>query len=526
MQVTWIEFKPFRTGSQGDRKMRKTTLLALVGLTALDSFAIAADPATTEARQIEARRLEAQQVANQALAAEAEGDFIARQRLLRESELLDKDCLLARSQKGEVLTDGGWLSVEKCIEQLEKNPLITEYERLRGTADLNAEQHYTLAQWCLQRRLIPQAYGHLNRVIQLDSDHELAHRALGFQRFGTEWISPSQLQAASLMAEATRASIEKFGKPLKEISRSLASPRPALRDEAIVQLNGIVDPEAVPAVGSILSSSSPNVATVVIKWLAQIDSVESSQALSRYAMFHPDDSVRRLAGDSLKSRSLHDFVPNLIELTVSPVADMLVPVIAADGTLSGYRQAFAQEGSEQKSLFVVDTSINRVTVPAVLNAPSEDTSGLVRVSSSEVDAANRRIERSVQQTARQEASSRQIAVQQTNAAIAARNVRIAELLSQITKEEIKADPQEIWKWWDKHNEIDTQSVKEEKRRRSQISKEVPRYEGYAYASGRSEMGLSGIADTQVMDSCLHLAAFSEPLEWPEAESVSSQGRQS
>ena len=268
-----------------------------------------------------------------------------------------------------------------------------------------------------------------------------------------------------------------------------------MRDEAIAQLNSIVDPEAVPAVGSILSSSSPSVATVVIKWLAQIDSVESSQALSRYAMFHPDDNVRRLAGDSLKSRPLHDFVPNLIELTVSPVADMLVPVIAADGTLSGYRQAFAQEGAEQKSLFVVDTSINRVTVPTVLNAPSEDTSGLVRIGSSEVDAANRRIERSVQQTARQEASSRQIAVQQTNAAIAARNVRIAELLSQITKEEIKADPQEIWKWWDKRNEIDTQSAKEEKRRRSQISKVVPRYEGYAYASGRSEMGLSGSQNT-------------------------------
>ena len=99
MQVTLIEFKSSHTGSQGDRKMRKTALLALVGLTALDSFAIAAEPATTEARQIEARRVEAQQVANQALAAEAEGDFIARQRLLRESEMLDKDCSAGEKSK-------------------------------------------------------------------------------------------------------------------------------------------------------------------------------------------------------------------------------------------------------------------------------------------------------------------------------------------------------------------------------------------------------------------------------------------
>ena len=466
--------------------MRYSTLLALLGINVFGSFAVATEPATTEAQ-----RIEAQQVANKALAAEADGDFIARQRLLQESVLLDNDCLLAKSQKGEVQSEVGWLSVEECIEQLQKNATIAEYEQQRGTEELNAEQHFSLAQWCLQRRLIPQAYGHLNRVIQLDSDHELARRALGFQRFGTEWISPSQLQAARVMAEKTRASIEKFGKPLKEVSRSLTSPRQATRDEAIAQLNNIADPDAVPAVSSMLSSPLPSVAAVVVKWLAQIDSVESSQALSRYAMFHPDASVRRAAGDSLKGRPLHDFVPNLIEVTVSPVAEMLVPVFAADGTLSGYRQAFAQEGAEQKSLFVVDTSINRVSVPAVLNEPSEDTGGLVPVRSAEVNAANRRVERAVNQSASQEAASRQIAVQQTNAAIAARNVRIAELLSQVTDDEIAADPQQIWKWWDNRNELDSQSSKVDKLRRSQISHAVPRYEGYAYAPERSALGTSG-----------------------------------
>ncbi len=466
--------------------MRHSTFLALFGIIAFGFFANATEPATTEAR-----RIESQQLANQALAAEIEGDFIARQRLLRESELLNSDCLLAKSQKGEVQSEVGWLSVEECVEQLKKNAMIAEYEQRRGTDDLNVEQHFALAQWCLQRGLIPQAYGHLNRVIQMDSDHELARRALGFQRIGAEWISPSQLQAARVMAETTRASITKFGKPLKEISRSLTSPRQATRDEAIAQLNAIKDTDAVTAVSSLISSPLPSVAMVVIKWMAQIDCVESSQALSRYAMFHPDDNVRHTAAESLKGRPLHDFVPNLIELTVSPVAEMLVPVFGADGTLSGYRQAFAQEGAEQKNLFVVDTSITRVTVPAVLNAPSEDTGGLVRVRSAEVNAANRRVERAVNQSASLEAASRQIAVQQTNAAISARNVRIAELLSQITDDEISADPQQIWKWWDGRNELDTQSAKEEKRRRSQISRTAPRYEGYAYAPKRSGLGLSG-----------------------------------
>lgn len=467
--------------------MRKSSFLAFCGSVAsLGLTTIAADPVTTATL-----KNDAQQVATKALLAEADGDFLGRQRLLREAELLDSDCLLAKSQKSEMRIDDKWLSVDQCIERLNNNSVIADYERLRGTNELSLDQHFSLAQWCLQRHLNLQAYGHLNCVVQMDPEHAPALRLLGYQQVGTEWISPVQLQAARVMAENARVSIAKFGKQLQEIKRSITSPRATLRESAIALLNDIDDPAAVFAVESILSSPKPNLSTTVVDWMAKIDSLEASQVLTRYAMFHPDGQVQRLASEALKSRPLHDFVPALIESTFSPVAEMLVPVIAPDGTLSGYRQAFAQEGAERNHLLVVDTSFSRFSVAAIVNAPSQGDDSVVRIGSSEVDAANRRIESSVTESATSEAMSRKLAVQQTNAAILARNVRISELLSFVTGEEIPAKPEGIWQWWDKYNETDSQIAKGTRLRRTAISRAVPRYEAFAYASTRTPMGSSG-----------------------------------
>ncbi len=455
------------------------SVCGVVAVFSADTFA--ADPVATGSSPTESQRVEAQQVAVKALEAEAEGDFLARQRLLKEAELLDGECALARSQNKEVRVDNGWMSIDECIDKIGKNGLIAEYERLRGANELTIEQHYMLADWCLKRQLTLQAYGHLNRIIQLDPDHEPALRALGYQQVGTEWISPAQLQEARLSAERTQSSIAKFGKQLQEIHRSLMSQRQAVRESAAAKLNEIDDEAAVPAVDSILSSPLPSTATLVVNWLASIDSLESSHALTRYALFHPDMQVRNSAKEKLKARPLHDFVPELIDLTVSPVAAMLVPMFNADGTLAGYRQAFTQEGAEKNNLIVVDTTISRFSIGAMVNAAGSEDDEVVRTVDIDVNIANRKIEQAVNQKVAQEAAARQARMQQANAAIQARNVRIAELLSFVSGEEVPSAPQGIWQWWDKYNETNTQLTKGTKLRRAAISHTVPRYEAYAYA---------------------------------------------
>lgn len=504
--------------------MKKATLLVLCGaLVNVGIQAQAADPADTALNNSLTKLQQvATQIASQALVAEANGDFLGRQRLLSEAELLDSNCVLAKSQKSAVKIDDTWLTADQCVERLDKSSLIAEYEQLRGTNELNLDQHLRLAQWCLQKQLMLQAYGHLNRVIQLDPDNEPALRALGYQQVGNEWISPAQLQDARSMAEHTQASLTKFGKQLQDIKRALASPRPAVRDGAVATLKAIDDPFAVPAVESILSSPNANIASLVIDWMAAVDSLESSQALTRYALFHPDANAQQQAREKLKTRPLHDFVPELIELTVSPVAAMLVPVFAADGTLSGYRQAFSQEGAERNNLLVVDTTIRRFSIGTIVNEARDNDNAVVRTVDMDVNAANRRIERTVHELATQDAIKRQAAIQQANAAIQARNVRIAELLSFVSGEEIPSTPQAIWQWWDNYNESNTQLNKGTNLRRSALTHIAPRYEAYSYTrrpefSNRSnmpfgDMSTSGTLFGNRAGSGSRMGGFSGPIQ--------------
>jgi len=227
-----------------------------------------------------------------------------------------------------------------------------------------------------------------------------------------------------------------------------------------------------------LSNLSGEVAEAVVGWMVDIDAVRSSQVLSRFALLHPDAALRRQATEALKPRPMHDYVPQLVGMTVSPVAAMLVPVFERDGSLAGYRQAFAQESATQTNLIVLDSSYERFNV--AVNPPSVDATD-----SNIVGRRNAAItvpfERSITRAAANEANQRQAIVQRDNATIVARNTRIAELLSSIAEEEIPATPSGIWQWWDKHNESQTQASKSANLTRQAISRAVPRYQELRYA---------------------------------------------
>ncbi len=458
------------------KTFKKLILLSSLACAAapLASWVTAADPvtATTESSD------EAYQLAAQALSAEAEGDFIARQRLLREAELLDGNCALARSMKNELRFAEEWVSVPQFVDKFATDPLLAEYEQQRGQGELTADQHFSLGQWCAQNKLLLQAYGHLNRALQIDRIHVPAMRALGYQQMGSEWISPAQLQLAQSQADEARLSIAKFRDQVRDIQELLTSSRRAQRDEGREKLLELQDPAAIAAVDVMLSNSTVEVAKVVVEWMAALDAVRSSQVLSRFALLHPNTDLRREATEALKTRPMHDYVPQLIDMTVSPVATMLVPVFERDGTLAGYRQAFTQETATQTNLIVFDASYERFNV--VLNPAAGDSTDTFVVGRRN-SAINAPLERSITRAAATETNQRQAIAQRDNAAIVARNTRIAELLGSISDEEIPATPNGIWQWWDKQNESQTQGSKATNFNRQAISRAVPRYQELRYS---------------------------------------------
>ena len=52
-----------------------------------------------------------------------------------------------------------------------------------------ADGHWQLAEWCKEQGLVTERKAHLQRVLELDPDHEQARAALGFGRVGERWMT-------------------------------------------------------------------------------------------------------------------------------------------------------------------------------------------------------------------------------------------------------------------------------------------------------------------------------------------------
>jgi hypothetical protein len=440
------------------------------------SHSVAADPDIQSVEECVARALEA----------ETEGDFLARQRLLAEATTIDPEFAPALWQQGKVRdAQGEWLDVEASIERSAENPRLLNYERRRAGLPDNLVSHWSIAMWCADQGLRDQCRAHLNRVLMFDTDHRRARNALGFQFVGNEWISPQQISELSARTETATEALAKYRKPLQTILASLNDPRK--REAGKSALMAIQDAAAVPAVEAILTSPDVPLSQLAIDWMSLIDSVEASQVLARYSLFHPADETRNYAISKLKLRPFHDFVPDLLEMISAPVSAMIVPEFDGQGNLSGYRQAFAQEKFD-KIDFVV---LNRQFVRDGTTMPATN----LRNAMNGAQTQNTLADLDVREAATLETANRNMAVIQENRQIALRNSRVGAVIAEIADLELTEDPKALWDWWDSYNETQYQAYKPERYRRNTL---VDRVLEYSNPPPRTQfLGECFVAGTQV-----------------------------
>ena len=86
---------------------------------------------------------------------------------------------------------GGEVTLERSQVQRVLHPTAAEleYERIAPTYPDTVEGQWKLAAWCLEHGLVSLRKPHLERVIELDSDHVEARRALGFSRIDGKWVT-------------------------------------------------------------------------------------------------------------------------------------------------------------------------------------------------------------------------------------------------------------------------------------------------------------------------------------------------
>lgn len=402
-----------------------------------------------------------------ALLAEADGDLVTRDRLLNEAIRVDDKFDLALWQLGFIkLEDGKWCSVEKCLAEKLSAPgqILSNYESMRSTISDTIDGHWELAIWCLRNNLFDQRRAHAQRVLQFNSDHPGARLMLGFQRVSGQWVSSEQLRQFEVRDRLVRKALDTYGRQLTELARQFRAHKEQVRADARERLLKINDIAAIAPVEAIIGAINSDAAQATLLWLNKFVDPEATQSIARFALFHPLIEVQQGAAAHLKNRPLHDYVPELLQSLSSPVATLSVPVVGPNGTLAGFRQAFAQERQGQTDVTVLDTRL------IVGNSrPRNVALSLAMVGGRNENELERATAFEAILRANERASQNSAAAQAENTDILVRNRRIARLLSEIADQEFSGEPREMWNWWDSVNETEHQSVKLPKMRYASTS---------------------------------------------------------
>lgn len=95
----------------------------------------------------------------------------------------------------EVLTPGGGritLEATQVKRVVTQRPVEMDYDRLRLRASDTVEGQWQMAEWCRENHLSQQRKTHLERIIEIDPNHEAARHGLGYSLIRGQWMTQKE----------------------------------------------------------------------------------------------------------------------------------------------------------------------------------------------------------------------------------------------------------------------------------------------------------------------------------------------
>ncbi len=171
---------------------------------------------------------------------------------------------------------------------------------------------WTLAQWCREQKLTNEFQAHLERVLELDPNHEEARTLLGYRQHHGKWMTREDLMASrgmiryegdyrtaqeiELLERASRGErlSADWRKRLERWRRDLSSSDPQESRAAVESFAKLTDPAAARALVRLLSEErNEEVKALLIETAARIDHPGTVQALATLSLKDPDREVRQ-----------------------------------------------------------------------------------------------------------------------------------------------------------------------------------------------------------------------------------------
>ncbi len=407
--------------------------------------------ATRESRAGELSRPEvaplAKTLVDAALRAEIDGREEGRAVLLQRALMIAPDFDLAHWQTGEMRVGDEWLPVEEAQKRSAENWRLKEYTRRRNTTLQSNQPQFDLADWCRAHELADEERFHLLNVLRLPAtlppekrNRQLAFARLGLQEYGGMLLTEQQIKSYEDKLRVTKAAEAKWSPQLFKIRGGLLSSDAAVRRTARDELLQVSAPDAVAAIENTLLEYSAKTALDGIEAFSRMSHYEATIMLAKHAVGSEFQVVREAAVKALRGRELHDYVPLLLDGLQSPVSTRYWVQPLPDGRVL-YRHDLFREGALENyalhstAVGVSGELIVRLAARRVMwNPDGRAIRGFVQSAGKQARKVERKIIRS-------------------NVEADERNERIIFVLSTTTGQQLDAEPQAWWKWWQEYNEL-------------------------------------------------------------------------
>jgi hypothetical protein len=245
-----------------------------------------------------------------------DGGRTIRGQILDEKSTNDSLVVKLQVGNGEVT-----VSRSQIQEIIRENDPLGEYEAAKEKYQDTAQDQYTLAMWCEAHKLPKQRRLHLQRVIEIDPEHVLAHEKLGYVRRDGKWLTPTELkEAKGLVKFGTRYVTPQEKEILEQKKRQDDEERewharvkmwkgwmtgndPAKARAGEERLRSIDDPQAIEAiVGHLGKEKDESMRILMCNLLGNIPGDQATMELLKRCIMDVSHNVRWAAIDALAAR--------------------------------------------------------------------------------------------------------------------------------------------------------------------------------------------------------------------------------
>ena len=192
---------------------------------------------------------------------------------------------------------------------------LAHYKRTVPFLPDTVETHLKTAAWCRDNFMKEQEKEHLNRVLELDPNHEETRKRLGYFRDTKtgQWTTNEEMKSANgyistkqgmrmpqeawimEQTEQRKEAYNDWKQDLKQVRASLNNP--LIRKK----LEEMTDPAAVKPMDDLLKKENvPEIRMILIRALSNIGTPDAVREVAYYAMNDPVDDVRGTCLDQIK----------------------------------------------------------------------------------------------------------------------------------------------------------------------------------------------------------------------------------